>query len=293
MFSLPGRAKLKVLHVGEIPFFMPWREWYKKVEQVSHHTVDYHQRSNPVALSEEEINSLSKDSTREAAPHPLFLDYDLIRFERNWGVEAFHMVQATPPLMTSLQIVDMIYKKNGTFWPHLSFKDGIHSAILSTQPYLNTKGAGLIVGSSVEAIQTAYVLVELGLKQITFVVENDNINVNFLESMRRSLFQIKFEAITKEKIILLPGAYSAMICCEDLRARPELLTAILYFNYLERGGLILNAVFPLDQVPLQEEALAIGAKYIGLSDLQRHEEIVALQKLGFASIDQLFSLVGK
>lgn len=269
---------------------MPWREWYKKVEQVTHHAVEYYLRSDPSALSEEEIKSSSIETRKGTALHPMFLDYDLIRFERSWGGEAFHMVQAAPPLMTSLQSVDMIYKKNETFWPSLSFKEGVHSAILITQPYLNTKGAGLIVGSSAEAIQSAYVLVELGLKQITFVVENDIINTTFLDSMKRSLFQVKLEAVTREKIILLPGAYSVMICCEDLRVRPDLLTALLYFNYLERGGVILNAVFPLDQVPLQEEALAIGAKFIGMPELQRHEEIIALQKLEFASIDQLLPI---
>lgn len=285
------KAKLKVLHMGELSFFMPWEKWYSKVGEIygCPITIDIYNQNELSDFSEgEKIGRMRHVESQNKKN--LFDNYDLIRFDRDWAVEAFHLVTAAPPLITTLQTVDLLYKKRGVLWPHLNFKEAIHSTILQSHPYLNTKGAGLIVGDSVEAIQVAYVLVELGLKHITFVVESEAVGSPFLELMKNSLFQIHFEVITKEKIILLPGIYSVMVCCKDLRDNAALLTSILYFNYLERGGLILNCVYPLDTVPLTEEALAIGAQCVSLPMIQIHEAVMAVQKLGITSIERLFQI---
>jgi len=291
MFKLSERPKIHILHIGEFSFFMPWEQWYSKVEEVCRCKIQYavkeqiENKSADIPASKVKENLLQNKNLIK-----IFEGYDLVRFDRNWSQEVFNLVIVAPPLITVLQSIDLIYKKKGSFWPQLNFKDGVHSAILQNKPYLNTNGAGLIVGSSTDAIQVAYVLAELGIKQITFVVESDNIRSPLLELMKNSLFQINFEVITKEKIILLPGIYSVMICCEDLKHNSDLLTALLYFNYLERGGLILNPVYTLDKVPLMEEALAIGATCVDLPQIQLHEEVVALQKLGLLAIDRLFQI---
>lgn len=286
------KVKFKVLHMGDLSFFMPWDQWYARVGKIYGCSIDFevHDPSQSSDFSEDEKIGRMRHVESQNKKNR-FNDYDLIRFDRDWTEEAFHLVTAAPPLITVLQTVDLFYKKRGILWPHLNFKEAVHSTILQSHPYLNTKGSGLIIGDSVEAIQAAYVLVELGLKHITFVVESDEIGSPFLELMKNSLFQIHFEVITKEKIILLPGIYSVMVCCKDLRDNANLLTAILYFNYLERGGLILNCVYPLDGVPLTEEALAIGAQCVSIPLVQIHEAVMAVQKLGMSSsIERLFQI---
>lgn len=284
-------AKFKILHMGELSFFMPWESWYNKVAKIYGCSIvlDVYNPEQATDFSAaEKIGRIRHLETQKKKN--LFLNYDLIRFDRHWSGEAFQLVMATPPLITTLQTVDLLYRKKGTLWPHLNFKDAIHSTILQNHPYLNTKGSGLIIGNSTEAIQVAHVLVELGLKHITFVVDTEAMGTPFLELMRGSLFQINFEVITREKIILLPGIYSVMVCCEDLRNNATLVTSILYFNYLERGGLILNCVYPLDGVPLTEEALAIGAICVDVGMVQIHEAVMAVQKIGKTSVQRLFQI---
>lgn len=277
--------------MGELSFFMPWEQWYTKVSDLSGWSITYELYNQSQAsdfFEGEKIGSMKHDETKNKKT--LFDGYDLIRFDRDWAAEAFHLVAAAPPLITILETVDLLYKKRGILWPHLNFKDAIHSTILQNHPYLNTKGSGLIIGDSVEAIQVAHVLVALGLKHITFVVESEAIGSPFLELMKNSLFQTHFEVIIKEKIILLPGIYSVMVCCKDLRDNHALLTSLLYFNYLERGGMILNCVYPLGSVPLMEEGLAIGAKSVDLPMVQTHEAVMSLQKLGMTSVERLFHI---
>lgn len=284
-------ANFKILHMGEFSFFMPWENWYNKAAKIygCSITLDVHSpEQNTDFSTAEKIGRIRHLETQKKKN--FFADYDLIRFDRHWAAEAFQLVMAAPPLITTLKTVDLLYKKRDTLWPHLNFKEAIHSTILQNHPYLNTKGSGLIIGGSTEAIQVAHVLAELGLKHITFVVDTDAIGTQFLALMKGSLFQINFEVITKEKIILLPGIYSVMVCCEDLRNNAALVTSILYFNYLERGGLILNCVYPLGEVPLTEEALAIGAICVDLGMVQIHEAVMAVQKIKRTSVERLFQI---
>ncbi len=253
--------EIKVLHIGELPFPLPWEEWYSKIEKAFHVKVSFEKRDH-----------LSGDKKSIEG-------YHLVRLSPSFVHEAYLLFSATPPLLSILQSVDFIYKKDHQLWPQLLFKEGLHSAILMKHPTLNIKGAGLIIGSSTEAVQAVFVLVELGLSQVTMVVEDEKQIIEIKKLLRQALFQVKFEFITREKVILLPGIYSVIICCEDLKNKQDLFTSILYFNYLEKKGLVINAGAPLEKLPLVEEAQAIGATTVDIPELQIHQEVRALQKV--------------
>ncbi len=256
-----GYREFSILHIGEIGFPIPWEQWNSKIESTLN-----------CSFKTDVVDDLSGGT-------PLLKKYSFTRLSRGWAGEAYSLFKASSPLVTQVHYIDFIYNKNGSLWPHLLHKDAIHSVILERQPYMNIKGAGLVVGVSQEAILAAFVLVELGIKQITFVIENEEAGGPLLNLLKQSLFEVRFDVISKHKVILLPGIYSVIVCYEDLREQTELVTALLYFNYLERGGLVINAGTQLEKVPLMEEALAIGAKVVDISEVQIHEELMAIRKV--------------
>jgi hypothetical protein len=273
----------KVLHVGDILFPVAWQDWYAEVEKIQGCRL--------------EVETVADFACGQAGLKPFLFT----RVSSRWAPEVAKSFLASSHTINQIHFVDMVYKKNGNLWPYLLHKDAIHSVILARQPYLNIKGGGLIVGMTAEAILAAYVLVELGIRQITFVVESEKASEATINLLKRSIFEVRIEAISKDKVILLPGVYSVVICYEDLRKQAELVTALLYFNYLERGGIVLNVGMALDKIPLLEEASAIGANTVDLIEIQVHAELMALAKVlpmsqevslklaaaaGFASLDQ-------
>lgn len=250
-----------VLHVGKVDFPIPWEDWK--------------------SILESNLNWRFKiDSVDEIhGGMDQFKSYRVTRLSRQWATAAYSLFKANAPVIHHVHYIDCIWNNGGILWPQLIHKDAIHSVILERQPYLNIKGAGLIVGMSQESILAAFVLVELGIKQITFVTEDEEASESVITLLKQSMFEVAFEVITSDKVILLPGIYSVIICYEDLRERADLLTSLLYFNYLERGGLVVNAGTILEKVPLMEEALAIGAKVVDISEVQIHEEMMALRKV--------------
>ncbi len=254
---------LNVLHVGAIEFPIPWEDWYAGVGKV-------------LGV---QIGCKNQDhlSAQDLVSH--FKKFDFIRLSPGWSTEASHLFPASAPLINRLHYVDLIFRKNKTLWPYLLHKDAIHSVIIDKQPCLNIKGSGLIVGYGPESILAVHVLADLGFKHITVVVEKDIDAQALLSLFRGSLFDVKFEIITRDKIILLPGIFSVVIVYSDLHKEIDLLTALLYFNYLERGGLVINAGFQCPEVPLLEESAAIGAKVVDVNEVQLHHELMAFRKI--------------
>jgi hypothetical protein len=254
-------TEFRILHIGSLGFPIAWEEWYKFLEQVNGITIRHEVHDHFPA----EIKALSQ--------------YDIVRTNRSLAREAYEFFPASNVLINQVQYVDLVYKKNGALWPFVSMKDMIHSMVVNYQPFINEKGAGLIVGINPEAIACAYGLIERGFRHITFVVNDPDSHGELLAQLKQSLFDIKIEFINREKMILLSGIYSMIVCFEDIVSQLDLQTAILYFNYLFRGGLIINAGYPIDKTPLLEEANAIKAKVVDLPEVQFYQEMAALQKV--------------
>ena len=258
---MSGARTHLILHVGSFHFPMTWDEWYSGVEKITGSQFELQLQND----FKSDFGSLK--------------NVEFIRLNRQFTTKAFSLFNANTPLISTLKYIDIIFRKNSQFWSSINHKEALRSVILENQPSLNVSGAGLIIGFSTEALIAAFVLVEFGIKQITFVIENESDGQKITALLEKTLFEIQFEVINKDKVILLPGIYSAVIIYDDLRDQDELVTALLYFNYLERGGLIVNAGCPLDEITLLEEAFANGAKIVDFMEVLVHEEILALQKI--------------
>lgn len=203
--------------------------------------------------------------------------FNAIRFSESFLKDAYHKAKGVTPLMVHLQVVDLLYHKNGEYWPKLLLRDGLHSVILHKHPKLSAREGGLIVGSGVEAKLVASVLIELGFSHITFVDDEETVSVDFINEMKAIYFQIKIEVIGPHKVILLPGIYSVIINTWDIVAESDLLTDLLYFNYLKEPGLVINLKKPQDFDLLIEEAKAIHQKTIQRNEIDVFMELNSIR----------------
>jgi hypothetical protein len=203
--------------------------------------------------------------------------YQAIRFDSDFIYEAYKKVKGANPLMVQLKAVDFLYFKNKENWPKLVLREGLHSAILHKHPQLNAREGGLIVGSGHEAKIAASILVALGFSHISFVENEEKIPKNFIEEMKLTYFRVNIEILSPDKVILLPGIYSVIINTWDISKESELLTDLLYFNYLKKPGLVINLKKPKDHDLLIEEAKAISEKTIELKEIQTFIELASIR----------------
>lgn len=260
IFKLSEPINKSIAHVGAFDFPMSWEDWYRQVGEILNWKINF-------KLLKGDISSLHQLNS-----------FDLVRLVPEQAQRVAPLFKASAPLISTMKYADIVYKKKASLWPHISHKEAVHSVILDKYPKLNTKGAGLIVGESPQAIVAARTLVELGIKHITFVLDNVTETDSFLQVVGQSLFEVHLEVIQKDQVILLPGIYSVMICYYDLKEEKELLEGLLFFSYLMHGGLIIMNT-TMDLAPLREEASAIGAKVVDSVMLQVHDELMALRTI--------------
>lgn len=251
----------KILHLGEIGFPIAWEDWYAGVEKVCGLKIQAEAKTEFLA---------AKDN---------YADYLYIRINPSFGSKAFKVFPASNPMIQQIQYVDLFFRKNGVLWPHLLLKDTVHSLVVQNQSSVNHRGSVLIVGSGAEAIASCFALVEMGYRHLTLVIEESSQQRETLELLGKALFDVTVDTLDRENLIHLSGVYSLLLCFEDLVAQAELQTALLYFNYLIRGGLIINFRTSIQETAFYEEALAIRAKVLDLADVQVHQEIGALRKV--------------
>jgi hypothetical protein len=207
------------------------------------------------------------------------LKYHCLRIGENLVEAAFKETKGVSPLMVKLQIVDYLYLKNNEYWPKLIMREGLHSAILKKHPNLSTQEGGLIVGTGRDAKLAASVLIEMGFNHITFV-DNDEENAQkLLADFQKNFFRIRFEVISTDKVILLPGIYSVIINSWEWESGKdsELLTDLLYFNYLKEPGIVINLKKTQGVDSLIEEAKAFNEKTIQRNEIDLFVEINALR----------------
>jgi hypothetical protein len=179
--------------------------------------------------------------------------------------------------MVQLQSIVFLYFKENEYCPKLLLRECLHSAILHKHSQLSAREGGLIVGSGIEAKIAASILIELGFNHITFVENEESLSKNFIQELKSSYFGVNIELLPPYKVILLPGVYSVIINTWDIAKESELLTDLLYFNYLKDPGLVINLKTPPDQDLLIEEAQAINEKTIQKKEIDTFVELALLR----------------
>jgi hypothetical protein len=247
---------LDFLYVGNVPSLIKLDIWKNFLKSLG---IEFRYESS------EEIPDLHKSN------------FQGIRFSEAFVSEVYHKAKGVSPLMVQLQAVDFLYIRNKEYWPKLVMREGLHSAILHKHSQLSAREGGLIVGSGTEAKMVASILIELGFRHITFVENDSNIPKNFIEELKLNYFQINIEVIGPDKVILLPGIYSVIVNTWDNVTGSDLLTDLLYFNYLKEPGLVINLKKIEGQDSLIEEAQAINEKTIQRKEIDIFIELNSIR----------------
>ncbi len=211
-------------------------------------------------------------------PEKLNTHFDGIRLAEPFQNIAFQKkISKVNTLISRIGIVDFIYQKNLNWWPSLILKEALHLAIVHKHQNLSSRERALIIGVSIDSKIAFDVLVLMGFKSFTIVGESQEEANEFKSSVQTKYFSLDIEAISSDKVILLPGVHSIVVNTWNLNKKSDLLTDLLYFNYLKGKGLVLHFYSDDEKDPLISEANAIQEKTISRLDLLIFKEIAALR----------------
>lgn len=162
----------------------------------------------------------------------------------------------------ALGVCDVIFKKNGRYWPDNFLSEAFKRKLVEKAPGLDTRAYAYVAGHGAWAETALKVLIQTGFSKIKWVCEN---RIDIEESARllqTKYFGIDLTLLESADLTLEPANGSILVSSLPVDASPQFRQDIAYLNFIQKPGLIVDFwVEPL------ENQLLIESEGVGLQTL--------------------------
>ena len=210
---------------------------------------------NEVSFIKSSQESFSDDVKRA------MLSFDSIRVEEPFCNKLPDCFEGVPSQIMIIKSADAVIKDLGRWWPRSLLGEGLRRAIIHSKIDIDYTGLGLLIGSGGGAREAMNGLVQLGLSGVHISGSNQIEVSKFFKDLKRSYFGMRLEIIPTNELTMLPGHYS-LIVNTILSDNDDILNELYYFNFLKKGGLVVDLKLSPEKSNLIKEAESINAKII-------------------------------
>lgn len=187
-----------------------------------------------------------------------------------------------------LKVVDsLMYDEKKGYWPEILFRDSIFEFLTHNVKNLDVMQKAFVVGSCGLARGCISALVKLGYSKINITSINDIEANALINDFKEIFFNVNFEFTKRSDVTILAGTHGLVANTYSLLDTEEFPAEIYYFNFLQKGGLVIDFVDIPTATPVLKIAEDIGARGVpgymafGFFDLIWLEKATG-QKLEFA-----------
>ncbi len=186
-----------------------------------------------------------------------------IRIGSIFGERLMQSFPQEPALLLSIGSADTLIKIHNQWWPRSLLYEALHYLLGYLGKEINFTSSALIVGAGSEARVAIAVLLKMGFKSFKITHRFADQGISLLAELKRIYFNVTFEYIPVNQLIMLPAVHSIMInTLTDEKDHKEVIPELLYFNFLEPGGEIWDFSMGNKELSLATEAQQIGTKYV-------------------------------
>lgn len=205
----------------------------------------------------------------------------LIRLDIENSLKTLSLLPRQTIDVMNIGVVDHFFFEEGVWWPYLFGFQALRKSIVHTVPQLNNLIKGYVVGSSYTGMMSLSVLASLGFRHLTWVGENLDFMKDQVENLEKKFVGVVIEIEPLNLVTKLTVRGSVLINTVNLIQRPEVMADLVYFNFLEKGGLVAD-LGAFDRHP----SFLIEANTAGLKSISKHAFSIELdchilKKCGF------------
>ena len=229
---------------------------------------DYHERERMMALSEaikaagveNEVHFIEAEAGSMASVlRDTMKDYDQIRIGGDICIHSLEHFAQIPIGAKQVGFADAIVYSEDQWWPRNFMAEGIHRAVVTDAKTINIGSGVFILGATCAARAAVAAFSRAGLQRFTISDPDEDRGEAFVETLRRTYFQVQFQFVPRHMITQLPSVHSVGVNTLVQGRDQGALEELLYFNFLEPGGLWIDMPIYPGSNALTEEASAAGA----------------------------------
>lgn len=176
----------------------------------------------------------------------------------------------------------LIFEEGGSYWPSLVARDSLFEFLAAKVKNLDVNQNVFCIGTCGLTRSVLAALIKLGFSKINITGGNRDEAEKLISDFSQIYFNVSLQFTQKSDVTILPGIHGLVVNTLSALDGDEFPTEIYYFNFLKKGGLVLDLVDVPPETPFLKIADDIGA-----------QSIAGYEALGFYDIVWLERVIGK
>ncbi len=196
------------------------------------------------------------------------------------STQIFNNIEMMPSQVRDLECFDAFLFDDGKWYPREIMFEAIRSIIVERARELEIRNSGYVIGDDELGRVMASTLVDLGFSTIYVVGKTNETLDKCVRLLSRKFIGIKFIPILAENMTMQMTQASVLLNGLDLTDESTLFSDLSYFNFMKKGGLIVDVQLSETNLHLEEEAYKAELKSISAKDITARRDIIFLDRCG-------------
>ncbi len=192
----------------------------------------------------------------------------------------FHRTKKVTQDLQRVQFTDSVWFDHGKYWPKALYPAALHDLIVRIGKKLDTRAWAYVAGVGPWARLAVVAAFDLGYRKVRVISNEDEGFQDLASKIRKFCFGIEMELLKTSDVTLQPNNGSLLINTFDLSTDKDMLTTLLYLNFIRRPALIVDVPFNYQQSELLQEGQSAGFDVISGVDVRGLYDFLLLQKMG-------------
>ncbi len=185
--------------------------------------------------------------------------------------------------LENLKAVDsLMFDEKKGYWPEILFRDSLFEFLTHTVKNLDVMDKGFVIGTCGLARASIAALIKLGFSKINITSKDDESALNLIKDFKEIFYNVQFEYTKRVDVTILPGTHGLVINTFSVLDSEDFPNEIYYFNFLKKGGLVIDLVDVPPETPFLRIAQDIGARVVR-----------GYEAFGFYDLNWVFKVTGQ
>ncbi len=201
--------------------------------------------------------------------------------------EVLSQFSSLPSEIELLQSCDSILRFKDKWWLRNFWSVALRESLVAKAQKLDTHRVAYLTGNGGHAMASLVVLAQLGFKRIVWAVSQLDQNENHRQFFLRHFFGVNIEFILGEELTLQPNNGSILINTLSESSGIEFLQDLIYLNFLQKGGVVVETQLDSIESRLLTEAESVGVHSVAPWHLEGLRDHLLLAELKVSSLPSL------
>ncbi len=188
--------------------------------------------------------------------------------------------------LEALKAIDtLMYDSKNGYWPAIILREAVFEYLTQKVKNLDVMQKAFIVGTCGTARACIAALVKLGFSKINITGGEDQEGQALIADFKEIFFNVAFEYTKRSDVTILPGVHGLVVNTFSVLESEIVPVEIYYFNFLKKGGLVIDMIDVPVESPFTKIANDIGAQVVAGYEISAFYDLLWVEKVTGRKLD--------